>query len=395
MYLYIFLLFWPLISIADKSQSTNITSSPIQILAKNNMTSINYIDGVFSGIGWEKIKEEAKNSHHVLIGEDHFTNEIPLFAHTLMKDSKYDNLLIEVDPHTTEIISKKIRALSSSELKKYTNTFGELFSFYAAEKEFPIIHDAVKADINIFGLDQVVLYSDQLLAHELSKQTKLSQAKDIYSSIENNSKSYFKSFLQDNKKPFYFMTPEFSQQLIELKNLSLSSHENNIINDMQKSVEIYQSGSHSLRIQLMKHNLVKNLDQIVNARNFYKFGAMHTFRGESMLTVFDIGNFVANIADSQYQKSLHVMVIPKSGFQGTPFKGVPSSKVNIKNGPTKILKPFFDVANDSQWSMFDLKPIRQKIESRELSVDSLPLRRVIYGNDFLIIIPDVSASEIM
>ena len=396
MYLYILLLFLPLISIADESDSADKQSlSPIQILAQNNMTSIHYTDGVFSGAGWEKIKKQAKSSHHVLIGEEHFTNEIPLFATALMNDSLYDNLFIEVDPHTTELISDKMINLSNSQFKKFSQKFGQLFSFYAADNEFSLIHDAVKTGVKIFGLDQVVMYSDQLLTHELFQQSKLSPAKSIYQSIENNSKKHFETFLQNTSKPFYFMTPEFSQKLKELEKLELSEYENEIINDMKKSIEIYQSGSHPLRVQLLKNNLMSYLDEILNARNFYKFGAMHTFRGESMLTVFDIGNFVENIADSQYQQSLHLMVIPKGGYQGAPFKGFPSTKINSETGVTKVLKPFFDLTSTSEWSLFDLKPIRKKLQSGELSVENVTLKRIIKGNDFLIIIPEVSASKIM
>ena len=37
-------------------------------------------------------------------------------------------------------------------------------------------------------------------------------------------------------------------------------------------------------------------------RNLFKYGANHMARGESFLTVTDIGNLVANIAEANYEK---------------------------------------------------------------------------------------------
>lgn len=46
-------------------------------LAKANKSSFLPEGNSFSGSGWTKIKQKVNASNDVLIGEDHFTNEIP------------------------------------------------------------------------------------------------------------------------------------------------------------------------------------------------------------------------------------------------------------------------------------------------------------------------------
>ena len=55
-------------------------------------------------------------------------------------------------------------------------------------------------------------------------------------------------------------------------------------------------------------------------------------RGESFLDIYDIGNIVANIAESNYEKSYHIIVIGETGTKGAPFRTFPLSEVNLEKG---------------------------------------------------------------
>ena len=41
---------------------------------------------------------------------------------------------------------------------------------------------------------------------------------------------------------------------------------------------------------------------------------MHLARGESFLTIYDIRNMVANIAESNFEESYHIMIIGEAGM---------------------------------------------------------------------------------
>jgi hypothetical protein len=128
-------------------------------------------------------------------------------------------------------------------------------------------------------------------------------------------------------------------------------------------------------------------------KNLYKFGAGHMGKGEALLGGFDLGNIVYNIADSHFEKSVHIAVLGKDGMQGAPFKGIPPSKLDPNNGDMKFLKPFFDAMQINAWYCFDLTEIQRLIRRGKLTIDDLMLRRILQGFDYLVIIPEVTASQ--
>ncbi|MDQ6762006.1 MAG: hypothetical protein M3015_05175, partial [Bacteroidota bacterium] len=48
-------------------------------IAKNNFTLLSPERNSFTGAGWDTLIYQIQKSDFVLIGEDHFTNEIPAF----------------------------------------------------------------------------------------------------------------------------------------------------------------------------------------------------------------------------------------------------------------------------------------------------------------------------
>lgn len=101
--------------------------SEVTKLAKGNVTSFVPEGNSFSGLGWTKIMEKVNESNDVLIGEDHFTNEIPYFTSALASQVKFDNFFCEIDPFTARILQHKIETLSKIELQKYISRYGNTF----------------------------------------------------------------------------------------------------------------------------------------------------------------------------------------------------------------------------------------------------------------------------
>ena len=87
-------------------------SSLDEIAEKNSKTFV-VSKNNFNGAGWDLIVNEVKKSDNVLIGEDHFTNEIPFFTKQITQTQKFDNFYIEVDPYSTQIIENSITQLYS------------------------------------------------------------------------------------------------------------------------------------------------------------------------------------------------------------------------------------------------------------------------------------------
>lgn len=376
-----------LLSLNSHSQDTLITA-----IAKNNFTVLSPDKMSFRGAGWDTLLHQIKKADFVLIGEDHFTNEIPAFFKAITGQIKFDNFFCEIDPYSAKIIQDKIAVLPAEKLNNYVAMYGNTFSFYSLDPEFQLMKQLVKSKTNIYGLDQVLLVADRLLCSELKKITRNAAARKIYETIETNSKVYFDNFLKDPTKPFYFLTENFEQNLKSLDRLQLSQHEKEIIAGFKISLEIYKEQNHHLRVQLMKNELMKNYAALDKTKNLFKFGANHMPKGESLLEIYDMGNLVNNIADSKFKKSLHIMIIGKAGMQAAPFKGFPAMKVDENSDDLKILKPFFTLMKEKEWHSFDMLPLRSALEENQINCSD-ELRRIINGYDYLVIIPEVTPAK--
>lgn len=375
------------------ASNTSAQDSLITTLAKKNQTSFAKDASQLKGLGWDKIIEKAKKSSNVLIGEDHFTDEIPFFVSKIAKQIKFDNFFCEIDPFTAHIFEQKIKTLSAEALKKYTFDYGNTFSFYAFESEFDLLKQLVNGKTNLRGTDQILLVADRLICNELMQSTRNKRAKEIYESIRDQSKTHFSAFLKDQKNPFYLLTEDFEKKVNELSTLKLSSEEQKIIAALKLTAKIYKTQDHHLRIQLMKNQLMADYNNWASKKNLYKYGANHAAKGESLLEIYDIGNLVNNVADGQFTNSLHIMIIGMSGFQASPFQGFPASRIDENEGSLKTLKPFFKLVNGSDWQCFDMAPIKRAVESGKIKVTDIKLSRIIKGFDFLVIIPEVTASQ--
>lgn len=375
----------------------NITSilaqdSLITTIAKNNVSDFSITPNGFSGTGWDKIIAQVNKSDNVLVGEDHFTNEIPFFVTKIASQIKFDNFFCEIDPFTAKLFQTKLKTLAAESLKKYVSAYGNTFSFYAFEPEFDLLKQLVKSDVKIYGTDQILLVADRLICAELSQTTKNPHAKAWYELISNQSKKHFDDFLKDQKNPFYMYTTEYDKNIEELSKLKLSAQELKIINALKLTAKIYKSGDHHLRIQLMKNQLMEVYNDWYKKKNLFKFGANHVSKGQSLLEIYDIGNLVNNISDSQYKKSLHLMVVGKSGLQASPFKGFPSERIDENTGMLKSLKPFFKLVDGKTWKCFDLSPIKKAVDDGKIKITDHTLLRIINGFDLLVVIPEVTAS---
>ncbi len=361
--------------------------------AKANLTSFTVDNESFAGDGWNIVLGQIQKSDFVLIGEDHFTNEIPFFTSAITDKVKFDNFICEIDPYSADIIPSKIKTLSEMQLQQYVADFGNVFAFYALEPEFQLLKKLVKTNTSVYGTDQILMNADRLICSELKIKTKNKEARKIYESIEEKSKVYFSDFLKNPSKPMYMLTDDFEKQISELLALNVSLDEKEKIEALLLSAKIYKEQNHHLRVQLMKNNLMNVYAKWINKKNLFKYGAGHLPRGESFLKIYDIGSLVDNIADSKFKKSLHILIVGKSGAQGSPFKGFPEQAVDENCDDLKALKPLFSAVEGSQWHSFDMLPLRKALEDGKLIVNDITLSRIIKGYDIVVIIPKVTAAK--
>ena len=374
------------------SQINFAQDSLLIALAKQNTTYFTFENQKPKGKGWDQILEKAKASNNVLIGEDHFFNEIPLFVSALTQSVKYDNFFCETDPYSAALLQNNCRNLSEIALNNFFKKDGYMLSFFALEPEFNLLKNLAKAGVNIKGTDQIIMIADKLFYERLATKTKNKALAELYKQEAAKSKEYFEKFSKDPSQPMYMLTPEYEQNFNKLRAMEKSTEGVEILKKLALSRKIYLEQSHSLRIQLMKQQLLDNYSALAKQKNLFKYGAVHMPKGESLLKIYDIGNIVHNIADSRFEKSLHIMIVGKSGMQGTPFEALPAQKLDAENGDLKGLKPFFQAISGTDWHCFDMMPIRKEMEQNKLTINDKMLLRVINGYDYLVVIPTVTAA---
>ncbi|NOS55186.1 MAG: hypothetical protein HOP37_02905 [Cyclobacteriaceae bacterium] len=346
----------------------------------------------FTGKGWEIIDSAVRVSNQVLIGEDHFLNEIPFFVSAITRKNNFQNFIIEVDPYSANLLEKKILSLSEVDFKLFNEQWQSTFSFYALKPEIELLKQMVKSGAEVGGTDQIILMADRLICNSLKQISKNKEAVKLYEQIDFESTRHLEEYVKDQSKPFFMLTPAFDSTLNKLLKLPLSTQEKQQLQDLKISKRIYSEGSHWLRLQLMKNNFYKYYyPAVTEQKTLYKFGSNHMTKGEGLIGGYDIGNIVYNIADSHYERSLHIMIVGKNGWQGSPFKGLPPSKLDPNEGDLKSLKLFFDLT-DKEWTCFDLTKMHRPLRRGELKVDDLSMRRVLQGFDYLIVIPEVTAA---
>lgn len=342
------------------------------LIQKNYSTFKKNNNNTFEGKGWITLQNEINKNNSVLLGELHFTSEIPYFTKAVINNIKFDNYILEIDPYTINTISTKIKSLSPAELDKFRNESGSALSFLQGEAEFDLFKNIHQQNIKLFGADQISLFSDRLLFTELTKQSKNAKAKEIYKQMIANSAAYDTK----NNTTFYLFSDDCMAKMNALSALNLSASEKEQIEALKLSRELYLSRIHPLRVQYMKHLVLEKLPEWKDKKNLFKFGANHMPKGESLMEVFDIGNLVSNIEEANYRKSLHIMLIGKA--EGETLADLDQ------------YKSFLTVVKDDNWYAYDLRPLKQAISKKKLKVEDLELERIIKGYDYLVFIPNLT-----
>jgi len=130
----------------------------------------------------------------------------------------------------------------------------------------------------------------------------------------------------------------------------------------------------------------------------FKFGAMHMGKGFSPLHQREIGNTIAELADVQEARSLHIMIFGAHGTSATPqgygkpLKIEPFDLATDKDQRyvAPALAAMFPSSPDKPTlTLFDLRKLRFK---RGLVLPD-EWKSMIYSYDLLVLIPEVTPAK--
>lgn len=347
--------------------------------------------GQFSGKGWDKLLEKSKRTNYVMIGEDHFIAEVPLFTQAFAAQYKPDNYICEVDKWMMEIFASKITKSTQAQLDAWVTSNYNGFSFFQKKNEFDMMRAMLNQKVNLIGIEQVGLMSTTIIYQYLS-ETGSPKNKKLYEMMRDSSFVTNEKFFADTKHPFFMITPLFKTTMAKLDKASMKPDELALTEALVRSAGIYETGSHRERIKLMQENLMALYPQTLKGKkNLFKFGANHTMKGESYIPVYDIGTTGNILAQAEHQDSYHILILPRAGKQAGFLSG--SQDINTKEGIFAALWQYLDKSSKTEWTMIDLEPIRAAIRRNEIDITDVMLRKTLMGYDALVVIPEASAAE--
>jgi hypothetical protein len=354
-------------------------------------------NGEFVGEGAAFLLSEFAKHQYVLMGEYHGSHQLSLFTQAIippLHKNGFRYFGLEVGPVSSQIltemmadtgkISKKLNELNSRYLINAENRQFTPIPFFSYLEDAEFLKEAAIAKWQLIGLDQEFMAGYTMLldrmyqnlnddAKKLLKDSHLkaveavriadsidaANGKRMYETI--NSSSPFNDFLtgasKNNKK---------NQEIAEALRITNSIY--------LKGVQRKYYEQNSDRVTYMK----QNLSNFLNSKSFdmskdkmlLKMGAVHTGRGFSPLSLFEIGNTLSELAEFNGNSSLHINF--NCRFYIDNGKEIDDLADSTSYGYR--FKGLFQMAKKDQWTVIDLRPLRSKVfYNRAFKLDEIIL----------------------
>lgn len=352
----------------------------------------------FSGPGWDRLRAAAQKSQFVLVGEDHGLAQIPVFTAAVAEAFKPAVFIAEIDPYVAQALTRL--AAQPGGAVAYEQQYPEALCFYDLREEFELARRLCGQQVQLLGLDQVYGSTAAPFYQQLAGLVKSPATKAYLRRQAQRYQRQQQAFARAGQDGWVMeqQTPATVDSLLTLTKTERPAARQ-MAQDYATSYAIYKSQSHQDRLNLMKRNLLQALPPGQPApRTLLKLGANHAARGLSPATFgefYDVGNLVQNLADAQGQRSLHLRVIGRQGTQATgsnPYFPAKNSTRYTAADKAKY-EVFLARATGPDWLVVDLRPARRALTTGQLQVRDVALQRTIQGYDYLIVIPETTASH--
>ncbi|AWM32809.1 hypothetical protein [Hymenobacter nivis] len=342
----------------------------------------------------------------MFIGEAHGLAQIPLFTAAVAQVLKPAVFVAEIDPYVAQDLTAL--AAQPGPPTAYLQQYPEALCFYNWAEEFELIRTLRAQRVQVLGLDQVFIAMAGRFYALLAEPAKGKPARAYLRRQAAAYQAQGEAFEHAGKDQFSMA----EQRQSALDSLVAATHEEGpavrqMVHDYALSYQIYQgqihgTGGHQERLNLMRRNLLRYARSAQGPagqplpKMLFKFGSNHLARGLSLASFgefYDVGNLAQDLAEAQDQKSLHILVMGKQGTAATSLSPSPSSKPRAYTAAEEpSLKLFFDQTTGPAWNVVDLRPARRALSAGKLVVGQ-PVQRVLLGYDYLVVIPETTASH--
>jgi hypothetical protein len=377
-------------------------------------------DSELSGTGATVLNNAIRTSRFVMLGENHFTQEIPRFAEALCDMIHPDAYAVEAGPYAARFVNSLLGspnrlAIMAERNKAFPNNMAfldireenDLAAHCAASSKSP--------DFGLWGLDQEFFgASGTLLAAMAASKPgpvalaaiKAAQLQDHIAEAEaRRTGDYNKLFLET-------ATNDDLQALGKAFEIDGNKESHDLLREFTVSHTIFRLNSDGsaadsgmLRAELLKQHFLEDYtsfkQRVPTPRIFFKLGDNHTEKGFNYSHELNLGNFVTELAAGEQAQSLHVFVLGAHGktysFDGY---GKPLGQRPFVLSEDPVYRwTALAIANSlpqqpgvsgTTLTLFDFRQLRNR--PLDLSPEWV---HVVYSYDLFVLIPEVTVASLI
>jgi hypothetical protein len=365
------------------------------------------------------LRPAVEDAQFVLVGEDHGIAQIPAIVGSLcdqLMPAGFHTMALEVGPLAAHNLEAWVRDPGGrDQLAAFERQYPANIAFYNWSEEFDLLSRCsakTTGPFHLWGLDQELMGSSGWILTKILEQKPGPNAVRAARQLRDKNDEAYAAAAKSGNPAELFMLSASDDELNGLRD-RLREEGNPtsqaLFDSLLESRQIYQKNmngqgaeSNRQRALLMKHNFVADYQRAASngasaPKILLKFGAWHMFKGINPLLNNDLGNYVAELADGQGTSSVRILVLGVNGDQlrfagiGRPAAPAPLNLAEDKDSDFLYLKPMFDNLLADGFTLFDLRGFRPGFHS--LGPLDREMERLIFGYDFLVLIPHPTASH--
>ncbi len=366
----------------------------------------------FSGPGAAILSEAVGASRYVLIGESHFSREIPAFTSNvcrLMAPGGLTAMVVETGPEAARAVNARMRAPDrEQQISAFLTAYPDVMAFLNSRAEGQTVADCAAVagpDFTLWGLDQEFLGVSGYLFEQMLASGPGPLARAQIEALAQQEQTAAKAALASGS-PMDLYLLKADEATLDAAGTAIDKDGGDrakaLFAALRETRAIYQASQsgrgdpNGRRARLMKRTLAAHFAEAPQARVLMKFGALHLYKGYNPLGQRDVGNFVAELADGQDVKSLNLIVVGARG-EGAGYNGVgrpmkvytfdaTTDKDSDWRKDVMSARPAGTAAGD--WILVDLRRLR----SKDMQALTPEWRDLIRGYDLAVVAPELSPS---
>ncbi len=373
----------------------------------------------FSGSGAATLRAAVQPARYVLLGEAHFTREIPNLAAALCDLVKPDAYAVEVGPYAARYVDGLLTVPAADRIRamqEYLHRYPESTAFLNSRPENDLAAHCVGSTkgsrVALWGLDQEFIGSAGSLLALMEATKPGPQAREAIAVAKAEEKASEARARASGNYLDLFVVAATDAQINALEKAVAAdgnAHTRELLDELTVSRDIYRlhatdpGASFALRAELLKQHFLADYRPLAltkpNARILFKFGDNHMGRGFNATHDLDLGDFIAEQAAAENAASLHILVLGLHGMQYTmPGYGKPMGQESFDVAQDKdsrwlgaVSKELLPQDPDESGQMLTLFDLR-KLRYRELEMPA-EWEKVIYSFDLFVIEPNLSVAD--